>query len=120
MSSRKVKGSAAVFRRFLNSPVTSSDVGGRSPATQGVPMLFRQRRRLTLGDAISMMNRAIEVAYRFLRERGHAATTEDLELLDKLAATCFANYTTAQYISRKVHERSQGEVPENPTEASEP
>jgi hypothetical protein len=83
-------------------------------------MLFRQRRRLTLADAISMMNRAIEVAYRHLRDDNHFATREELELLDKLAKTCFANYTTAQYISRKVRERSRGDKPESPAGASEP
>jgi hypothetical protein len=35
MSSRKVKDSAAVTVRFINSPVTSSKAGGRSPQ-QGV------------------------------------------------------------------------------------
>ena len=79
-------------------------------------MLFRQRRRLTLADAISMMNRAIEVAYRHLRDGRHAATTEELEQLDKFAKTCFANYVTAQYICRKLRERSQGEVRRDPTE----
>jgi hypothetical protein len=120
MSSRKVKGSAAVCWRFISSPVTSSNVGGRSPRHEGVTMLFRQARKLTLADAISMMNRAIEVAYRYVRDHNHVATKEELELLDEFAQTCFANYTTAQYISRKMRERSRGGKPDGPTGALEP
>jgi hypothetical protein len=67
-----------------------------------------------------MMNRAIEVAYRYVRDHNHVATKEELELLDKLAQTCFANYTTAQYISRKVRGRSRGDKPKSPTGASKP
>ena len=35
MSSRKVKDSAAVDVRFINSPVTSRNVGDRSPQSGG-------------------------------------------------------------------------------------
>ena len=39
--SQGLKGGATVLTRFLNSPSTSSDVGGRSPQPMGVIMMFR-------------------------------------------------------------------------------
>jgi hypothetical protein len=46
---KNLKGSAIVFRRFLNSPVTSSNVGGRYRNKRGVYRAIQEKAKASVG-----------------------------------------------------------------------
>jgi hypothetical protein len=72
-------------------------------------MLFRRKPKPPLAEAIRMVSEATEAAYKYLRDRGHMPTEDELRLLNQLAETLWTNHATAQYISRNMHQRSRGE-----------
>ena len=109
MSSRKVKGSAAVCWRFTNSPVTSSNVGGRSPRHRGDAMPFGRPPKPPLALAIRFIDDAMELAYMYLRDVKHMETEEEFEQLDILVALLSVNSEIAKFISRKMRRRLRKE-----------
>ncbi len=56
-----------------------------------------------------MVGDAVEVAYKYLRDRQHTPSEEELHLLDRLAEALWANHATAQYIARNMRQRAAGE-----------
>ena len=81
--------------------------------------LFKRKPKPPLEGAIQMISDATEVAYKYLRDRSHMPTEEELRLLNQLAKTLWANHATAQYISRNMHQRSRGE-PEGAKKLNDP
>lgn len=53
-----------------------------------------------------MVGDATEMACKYLRDRKHMPTEEELLLLNQLAETLCQNHATAQYIVRNMHGRS--------------
>jgi hypothetical protein len=106
MSSRKVKGSAAVFRRFISSPVTSRNVGGRSPQHRG-PSMFGLKPKPPLVLAISMVSDAMEVAFAHLRNAEKMNAEAEFEQLDMLAALLSVNAEITKYIFRVMRKRAK-------------
>jgi hypothetical protein len=66
-----------------------------------------------------MVGDAVEIAYKYLRDRKHTPTQEELALLDQLAETLWANRATAEYIVRCMHQRARGE-PEGAKKFTDP
>ena len=56
-----------------------------------------------------MIDDAMEIAYMYLRDTRHLSSQEELQLMDSLADSLFAYHATAQYISRKLRGRAQGD-----------
>jgi hypothetical protein len=71
--------------------------------------LFKRKPKPPLADAIRMVGDAVEVAYKYLRDRQHTPSEEELHLLDRLAEALWANHATAQYIARNMRQRAAGE-----------
>lgn len=72
-------------------------------------MFFKKKPKPPLEDAIRMVQDAIEIAYKSLRDRKHMPTETELEHFDRLANTLWESYTTAQYVSGCMHQRYNGE-----------
>ncbi len=82
-------------------------------------MLFRRKPKPPLADAIRMVGDATEMAYKYLRDRKHMPSEEELRLFNQLAEILWENHVTAQYISRNMHQRSRGE-PEGAKKYTDP
>lgn len=76
---------------------------------RGVHMFFKKKPKPPLEDAIRMVQDAIEIAYKPLRDKKYMPTEAELEHFERLANTLWENYTTTQYISRCLHQRYNGE-----------
>lgn len=70
---------------------------------------FKRKPKPPLLDAIRMVSDATEIAYKYLRDRKHMPSEEELRLLNQLAETLWQNHATAQYIARNMGQRSRGE-----------
>lgn len=81
--------------------------------------LFRRKPKPPLAEAIQMVGDAVEVAYKYLRDRKHMPSEEELRQLDQLAKALWENHGTAQYISRNMHQRFRGE-PEGAKKFTDP
>lgn len=81
--------------------------------------LFKRKPKPPLADAIHMVGDAVEVAYKYLRDRKHMPSEEELHLLDRLAEALWANHATAQYIARNMRQRAHGE-PEGAKKFTDP
>lgn len=66
-----------------------------------------------------MVGDAVEMAYKYLRDRKHMPTEEELSLLDRLVAALWSNHATAQYIARNMRQRANGE-PEGAKKFTDP
>lgn len=71
--------------------------------------LFKRKPKPPLADAIRMVGDAVEIAYKYLRDRKHMPSEEELRLLDGLVEALWANHATAQYIARNMRQRANGE-----------
>ena len=71
--------------------------------------IFKRKPKPPLENAIRMVNDATEVAYKYLRDRNYKPNEEELRLLNQLTEALWANHSTAQYISRNMHQRFNGE-----------
>ena len=72
-------------------------------------MIFGRPPKSPLADAIQMIDDAMEITYMYLRDTRHLSSQEELALMDRLADSLFAYHATAQYISRKMRGRAQGD-----------
>lgn len=72
-------------------------------------MFFRKKPKPPLEDAIRMVQDAIEIAYKPLRDERHMPTEAELAQFDCLANTLRESYATAQYIARCMRQRYDGE-----------
>ena len=81
--------------------------------------LFKPKTKPPLEGAIRMVGDAVEVAYKYLRDRKHMPTEEELKLLDRLVEALWQNHATAQYIARNMHQRFRGE-PEGAKKFTDP
>ena len=82
-------------------------------------MLFRRKPKPPLEEAIRTVGDAVEVAYKYLRDRKHMPSEEELRQFDQLAKALWENHCSAQYISRNMHQRSRGE-PEGAKKFTDP
>ena len=82
-------------------------------------MLFRRKPKPPLAEAILMVGDATEIAYKYLRDRKHIPTEEELRLLNQLAEAMWANHATVQYIARNMGQRFRGE-PEGAKKFTDP
>jgi hypothetical protein len=71
--------------------------------------LFKRRPPPPLKRAIHLIHEAIEIAYQYKRNAHYMPTECDVELLEQLRETLWANHATAEYISRCVQQRMNGE-----------
>ena len=81
--------------------------------------LFKPKQKPPLEGAIRMVGDTVEVAYKYLRDRKHMPTEEELKLLDQLVEALWQNHATAQYIARNMHQRFRGE-PEGAKKFTDP
>lgn len=72
-------------------------------------MLFRRKPRPPIGKAAQMVGEAVEVAFRHKRDKAYMPTEEELRQFDRLAQYLWESHCTAQYISRCLHQRVNGE-----------
>lgn len=80
--------------------------------------LFKRRPKPSLEDAIRMVGDAVEIAYKYLRDR-HMPTEDELRLLDGLVAELWSKHATVQYIARNMRQRANGE-PEGAKKFTDP
>ena len=81
--------------------------------------LFKRKSKPPLEGAIRMVSDAVEVAYKYKRDRRHMPTEEELRLFDQLAKALWSNHATAQYIARNMRQRANGE-PEGAKKFTDP
>ncbi len=72
-------------------------------------LFFRKKPKPPLEQAIAMSCDALEIAYKYNRDRKHIPTEEELKLLDQLRETFLRNYGAAAIIARHMHQRFNGE-----------
>ena len=72
-------------------------------------MLFKRKPKPPIGRVVQKVGDAVEVAYSYLRDRGHMPSEAELRQIDQLAQMLWESHCTAQYISRNLHQRFRGE-----------
>ena len=72
--------------------------------------LFKRKTKPPIEDALGMVSEAIEVAYRYKRDKGYVPSETELQQFDRLAQYLWEAHTTAQYIARCLYQRSRGEI----------
>jgi hypothetical protein len=82
-------------------------------------MFFKRKPKPPLKVAIQMVDDAVDIAYKYLRDKNHMPTNDELQLLDALAKNLWSQYATAQYIARNMGQRSRGE-PEGAKKFTDP
>lgn len=70
---------------------------------------FRRKPRPPLAEAIRKVHEAIEIAWRYKRDRLYMPGEEDIRLLCHLTETLWDTHATAQYIAITLRQRANGE-----------
>lgn len=71
-------------------------------------MLFRRKPKPPLKQALTLVGDAVEIAYKYLRDRKQIPTEQELHHLDQLALLLWESHVTVQYIARHLRRRARG------------
>jgi len=79
--------------------------------TKGVEMfnLFKRKPPPPLNEAINLIHEAIEIAYKHQRDKHYMPTEEDIELFKRIEEVLWQSKCTAEYITRCMQQRMNGE-----------
>lgn len=61
-------------------------------------------------QAISLVHQAVEIAYRYKRDKFYMPSEGDIKLFESLSKALWESHCTAQYIERCMIQRMRGEL----------
>ena len=72
-------------------------------------MVFRKKEKPPLDVAIDLVNQAVEMAYKYKRDKKYIPNAAEFKRLDGLLEALWQNHSTLDYIIRCLRQRSRGE-----------
>ena len=81
--------------------------------------LFKRKPKPPLQEAIGLIHQAIEIAYKYKRDKYYQPTEDELELFLQLSNKLMEASATASYINRSMQQRFNGE-PEGAKKFTDP
>ena len=104
-----LKVNATVLLRFVNSPSTSSDVGGRFATKGSVMALFKRKPKQPFDAALAHVAAAVEILYCYKRDKSYQPTEQDLLMFIAAQKALWEASVTAGYVAQCLHQRHRGE-----------
>ena len=71
--------------------------------------LLKRKPPPPLKEAIGLIHEAVEIAYKYQRNKQYMPTEEEIALFEQLRETLWANHATVEYIARCMNQRMNGE-----------
>ncbi len=72
--------------------------------------LFKKKSKPPLEEAIGLVYQAVEIAYKYKRDKRYQPTEADLASFARLEQVLWRHHATAQYIASAMHQRFKGEA----------
>lgn len=103
----RLKGSAIVFRRFLNSPVTSIPLVTPKKGVKHMRFFVRRKPVNSLHQATQLLNAAMEIIWQHQRTPSYRPTADDFKTLNHLRTRLWQANNEVEYITGSLHQRIQ-------------